>query len=397
MVTEVAMPVLGLTMEEGTVLKWLKAEGEPVAKGEPLLEVMTDKVNVVVDSPGSGMLRRVVVGEGATVPVKTLLAYIAEPDEVLPGATPTVATPLPEAPNAFKTLAVANVQDENPRELKISPAARRVAREHGLTEVQMAGIKGSGPGGRIVEDDVRSYLQRLENAPSTIPGRTVPVTGLRKTIAERMSRSKRTVADVTLGAEVDVTEATKLRDQLVGEWEGKTGLRVSFTDIVIKAAARALAEHPKLNSSLGDDGIVLHGEINVGVAVAVDDGLVVPVIRRADQKTLLDIVRTTRELSERARSGGLSVQDVTGGTFTVTNLGMFGVGFFTPIINHPEAAILGVGKIVRRVILENGHPVERPEMSLSLSFDHRIVDGVPAAQFLSRIKELLANPHLLFV
>ena len=385
MVTEVAMPVLGLTMEEGTVLKWLKSVGEPVGKGEPLLEIMTDKVNAVVESPGSGVLRQVLVGEGAIVPVKTVLAYVAEADEALPGATPVAPA------------------GEPPGKLKMSPAARRVAREHGLTSAQLAGIQGRGPGGRVVEEDVWRYLKETRPSGPEPPGADavsdalVPLVGLRRTIAERMSRSVRTVADVTLGAEVHMTEASKLRDQLRREWEAKAGLRVSFTDLVVKAVARALEEHPYLNASLKDESIVLHREINIGVAVTLRDGLVVPVIRNANKKPLQEIARALAELTARARAGELSLAEVAGGTFTVSNLGMYGVGFFTPIINHPEAAILGVGKVAARVVLENGHPVDRPEMVLSLTFDHRVVDGAPAAEFLSRVKEILENPYLLLV
>jgi len=225
----------------------------------------------------------------------------------------------------------------------------------------------------------------------------VPLAGMRRTIAERVVLSQQTVAEVTLTSEVDVTEIVKLREQVSAEWQKQYEIKVSYTEVIVKAVARALREHPRLNSSLGADGINLHAEVNVGVAVALDDGLIVPVVRNADQKSLLDITRDVRDLSERARANRLSREEVNGGTFSITNMGMLGVEAFTPIINLPQCAILGVGRIAERAVVHDGQIVARPTMWLSLTFDHRIVDGAPAAQFLMRVRQLLENPYLLFV
>jgi pyruvate dehydrogenase E2 component (dihydrolipoamide acetyltransferase) len=220
---------------------------------------------------------------------------------------------------------------------------------------------------------------------------------MRRTIAERMSRSQQTVAEVTLTAEADVAEVVKLREQVSAEWEKQHGFKVSYTEVIVKAVARALKEHPYLNSSLVDDGIHLHQDVNVGVAVAIDDGLIVPVIRNCDQLALVDIARAVRDVTDRARKGQLGRDDVTGGTFTISNMGMLGVEAFTPIINWPECAILGVGRIAERAVVRDGQIVARPTMWLSLTFDHRIVDGAPAGRFLARVRQLLENPYLLFV
>jgi pyruvate dehydrogenase E2 component (dihydrolipoamide acetyltransferase) len=228
-------------------------------------------------------------------------------------------------------------------------------------------------------------------------GQTVPLVGMRRTIAERMLRSQQTVAEVTITAEADVGEVVKLREQVSAEWEKQHGFKVSYTEVIVKAVARALREHPYLNSSLGDDGIRLHADVNVGVGVAVDDGLIVPVIRQADQKSLLEIAAAIRGLSDRARKGQLTRDDVGGGTFTISNMGMLGVESFTPIVNWPECAILGVGRVAERAVVRDGQIVARPTLWLSLTFDHRIVDGAPAARFLSRVRQLLESPYLLFV
>lgn len=393
MATAVTMPVLGLTMEEGLLNRWLKREGDRVQQGEPLLEVTGDKATSELEAPGSGVLRRILVPEGATVKVQTVLAYIAEPGEALPDLQEPAAEPAPAA------------QPEPARELKISPAARRVAREHGLTEAQLITIQGTGPGGRIVEDDLHAFMAketvaRAESAPATGAAgsgpRTAPVTGMRRTIADRMSRSQRTAAAVTLGMDVNMTEAVNLRSQLLREWEPRS-LRISYTDMIVKAATIALQQHPLLNSSFGEAGIVVHPEIHIGVAVALEDGLVVPVIRNADKKSLAQMGEAARELAERARTGRLSIDEMSGSTFTVTNLGMYGVGFFTPIINPPEAAILGIGKLGTKLVLRDGQVAEQPELVLSLTFDHRIVDGAPAAEFLARLKAILEQPYLLFI
>jgi pyruvate dehydrogenase E2 component (dihydrolipoamide acetyltransferase) len=282
--------------------------------------------------------------------------------------------------------------------------------------VDFARVKGTGPGGRILERDVvaaaSSERQIAPAAPAIAvapagpstpmvetpgDGTFVPLVGIRRTIADRMVHSQQTVAEVTLTAEADVAEIVKLRDQVGAEWEKQHGFKVSYTEVIVKAVAKALREHPYLNSSLTDQGIRLHDDVNVGVAIAVDEGLMVPVVRKADQKSLLEIAHSVRELTERAHAGRLGRDDVGGGTFTISNMGMLGVEAFTPIINWPECAILGVGRIAERAVVRDGQIAARPTMWLSLTFDHRIVDGAPAGRFLARVRQLLESPYLLFV
>jgi pyruvate dehydrogenase E2 component (dihydrolipoamide acetyltransferase) len=368
------MPRLSLTMKEGTVIQWFKKEGDFVKKGEPLVEVLSEKVTYDVEAPASGVLRKILAEEGVDVPVAGTLGIITEPDEPLPEIEEAVTVAPPE-----RTEEKAPVPEEITKKARerviASPAAKRLAREHGI---DLTKVKGSGPQGRIVEADVRRYLE--ETVPMAPRVREViPLTGIRKTTAERVSISARTAPHSTITMEVDMSNAAELRE--------KTG--VSYTDILVKAVAKALEEHPLLNSTLQDDQIKIYEDINIGVAVATEKGLVVPVIRNADKKTLTQIASTLKELVEKAREGKLTREDLTGGTFTITNLGMYGVEVFIPIINPPEAAILGVGKVVEKPVIENKEIKIKPTMHLSLSFDHRIIDGAPAAKFLQEIKQTL--------
>jgi pyruvate dehydrogenase E2 component (dihydrolipoamide acetyltransferase) len=407
---EVRLPQLAASMADGVISKWLKSVGETVKKGESLFEVESDKVTTEVESPADGVLRRIQVPEGQKVDVGTVLAIIGSPDEVIPetnGGGTAVATA-----TSTGTVAVASAPAAvTPQTTKVfvTPRARKVAEELG---VDVNRVKGTGPGGRILERDVLAAATAARPAaapptpapqvpppaaPVAVPGSVIPLTGIRRTIAERMTRSQQTVAEVTITAEVDVGEVAKLREQVNGEWQQQHGIKVSYTDVIIRAAAKALREHPQVNASFAEDGIHLHSEINIGVAVALDSGLIVPVIRNADQRSLLEIAQASRDLAERARQSRLTRDDVSGGTFTISNLGMYGVEAFTPIINLPECAILGVGQIADRAVVRNGQIVIRPTMWLSLTFDHRIVDGAPAARFLGRIRQLLESPYLLFV
>lgn len=409
---EVKLPQLAASMADGVISKWLKSVGERVKKGEALFEVESDKVTTEVESPADGVLRRILVPEGQKVDVGTVLAIVGSDDEVIPDTNGSGAVVASVASGGG--IAVATAPSETiapPAKIFVSPRARKVAEELG---VKLEQIKGTGPGGRIIERDVLAAhaaqpaapppppaaappVAPLPAVPATQPGQVIPFTGMRRTIAERMVRSQQTVAEVTLTAEADVGEIVKLREQVNPEWQKQFGLKVSYNDVIIRAAARALREHPMLNASLADDGIHVHPSINIGIAVAVDSGLIVPVIRDADQKSLLEIAQTARRLAERARQNQLTRDEVTGGTFTITNLGTHGVEAFTPIINWPECAILGVGQVVERAVVRDGQIVARPTMWLSLTFDHRIVDGAPAALFLRRIRQLLESPYLLFV
>lgn len=363
MVTRVMMPRLSLTMKEGTVVEWFKREGETVEKGEPLVEVLSEKVTYDVEAPAPGVLRKILAEEGADVPVAETLAIITAPDEELPEIEAIVKAPV-----------------EKVRERVLaSPAAKRLAREYG---VELALVEGTGPEGRIIEEDVRRFVET-----KAVPRvrEVIPLTGIRKTTAERVSQSARTAPHSTITMEVDMSNATKLREEV----------QASYTDMLVKAVAKALVEHPIMNSTLVGEELKVFEDINIGVAAATEKGLVVPVIRNADKKPLTEIASIRKELVEKARQAKLTREEMTGGTFTVTNLGMFGVDVFTPIINPPETAILGAGRVVERPMVVDKEIVVRPTMHLSLSFDHRIVDGAPAAQFLQKVKKTLEDPRLL--
>jgi len=281
-------------------------------------------------------------------------------------------------------------------EILASPMARKLAREYGL---DLAQIPGTGPGGRVTEKDVETYVaaQQRVAAPSPAPGavpkaaRTIPFIGMRQVIAQRMTESLQTMAQVTATTEVDVSEMVKLREQL------KTRFDLTYNDIIVKAVTIALKDHPLVNSTLVGDEIYVLEEMHIGVAVALEDGLIVPVVRDADKRTLAEIAQATRRLTEAARAGTLTVDEATGSTFTITNLGMYGVDISTPIINPPEVAILGVGRIIEKPAVYQGDIVKRSMMTLSLTFDHRIVDGAPAAAFLKTLAGILEKPYLLFI
>jgi len=373
LVTKVVMPRLSLTMKEGTVVQWFKKEGETVQKGEPLVEVLSEKVTYDVEAPASGILRKILAVEGVDVPVAGTLGIIAEPDEPIPEMEEAAVALPPERIEEVATLPEKEIVKKVRERVPASPAAKRLAKEHGI---DLAKVRGSGPEGRIVEADVKRYLEEKATLVPRVR-EVIPLTGIRKTTAERVSLSARTAPHSTITMEVDMSNAVKLREKT----------QVSYTDILVKAVAQALEEHRILNSTLEHEQIKIFEDINIGVAVATEKGLVVPVIRNANKKSLTEINLALKELVEKAREGKLTKEDVTGGTFTVTNLGMYGVEVFIPIINPPEAAILGVGKITEKPVIINKEIKTKPIMYLSLSYDHRIVDGAPAAQFLQKVKQ----------
>ena len=448
MATKMLLPLLGQTMEEGTITKWFKNEGETIDKGEPLLEVMTDKVNMEVEAPISGTLLKIVAPEQAVVPVKELIAIIGSPGEdvrellaeVRPPASSEVAASPAQTLEAPEAPAGAPATGGR---VFASPRAKRVAREHSLDIALLAGM-GSGPGGRIVEKDVLNFLTRVEAKPKITPlagkvaadlgvdladvagsgpggkimrddvlraqqgpvpfapggerpglGGVVPFTGIRKAVADAMTRSSQTAAAVTLVAEVDMGDCVRFREQVNRDAEKRLGVKISFTDLIVKAAARAIEDHRIINATLDGDRIVIHDDVHIGVAVAIEGGLVAPVIKSVRSKPLHVISAELRELAEKARSGRLSPADMQGGTFTITNLGTYGVDMFSPIINPGQAAILGVCRIVKKPAVVNDQMQIRPMMNLCLTFDHRIVDGAPAAEYLARVKDLLENPDLI--
>jgi|DewCreStandDraft_1066081.scaffolds.fasta_scaffold00173_33 pyruvate dehydrogenase E2 component (dihydrolipoamide acetyltransferase) len=429
MPSPLTMPQLGITMTEGKITRWLKREGDTVVAGEPVCEIETDKISTTVEATTAGTLGRILVPEGASAPVAAPIALILAPGEALEGpagATPAEspmapapparpgAEPAAHAATALAAPAAASATAPVEAErIRATPLARRLAEELG---VDLRTVRGSGPGGRIVEADVRrAAAQRAAPAapPPTAPtapaapppaapaiARTLPLTGMRRTIARRMLESLQQSAQLTLTTEADATELVAARARLAEDWQavaraqGQEARGPSYNDLLIKLCARALTEHPMLNARLSGEQIELLAEIHIGLAVALDDGLIVPVVRNAHQKDLRQIAAETAELVQRARAGTLTLDDITGGTFTITNLGMYDVDFFTPILNPPECAILGVGRIVDRLVPSPAGPVTRKFIPLSLTFDHRIVDGAPAARFLQRIKQLIEDPVL---
>lgn len=392
MATVVVLPKFGMTMEEGTIVEWYKKEGEWVEKGAPLLQIETEKLTMDVEAPASGILSAIQAPVGMVVPVYEPLATILARDEEGEGVDATVAPVSEEVPEALPEEGRKVMTEPRPR-LLASPVARRLAREAG---VDLAAIAGSGPRGQVSKADVEAYLAALEETPAVPDNvRVLPLTGMRKTIADRMASSAREIPHIALTVEVDMTRAEEVRQQL-GRTEGSsTTHRVSVTAIVAKVVAFALRRHPRLNARLEADGIWLLPDINLGVAVAVDEGLIVPVIHGADEKTVSELAQLVGDLTEKARAGTLNPDDVTGGTFTVTNLGMYGIDEFEAIINPPQAAILAVGRISKRpVAAEDGVEI-RPTVRMTLSADHRILDGAIAADFLRDVRRLLEDPYLL--
>ncbi len=365
MVTRIVMPRLSLTMKTGTVGKWYKKEGETVQKGEPIAEVVSEKATYDLEAPSSGVLRKVLAQEGVDVSVNAVIGIITAADEQFS-----------EAEIAFETKDTEEVESE--KRVLASPAAKRLAKEHGI---DISTVEGSGPEGRIAEEDVQRIVEQ-ESGTTPKVRQTIKMSGLKKTSAERLAMSFRTAPHSTLVMEIDASKASEMHQQL----------QVSYTTIIVKAAAEALKEHPLLNSTLDGDTIKVFDEANVGVAIATENGLVVPVIREADKKPLKEVEAALKELTEKARQAKLTKDDLSGGTFTITNLGMYEIDFFIPIINPPEAAILAIGKITQKPVVVNAKIEIRPTLTLSLTYDHRIVDGVPAAQFLQRIKQKMENP-----
>ena len=448
MAVEVILPVLGETMDEATIIKWLADVGQPVKKGEPLYQVETDKAVLEVDAPASGVPGQILCGAGSKVPVLTVVGLITAPDEdisAVRGAKDTQAAntapvakqePLPgrelgapavgrilASPRARKLAELRHVDldqvkgtgpsgriverdveahlapqaADSAARIAPTPVARKVAAEAG---VQLAAVQGSGLGGRITKADIEAALPRAALVPQkpaiTAPIRqSVPLAGVRRIIAERMSRSAHTTARVTLTTEADATDFAQLRASLKQQFESTLGFAVSYTDILVAIAARALRECAYMNVRLAGEEVQSLSSINVGVAVDTERGLLVPVIRDADRKGIVELARTLHELAERARTGKSMPDDLAGGTFTITNLGMYEIDAFTPIINLPECAILGVGRLRGMPVVHQGQISVRQMMVLSLTFDHRLVDGAPAARFLQCIKQLVEQPYLL--
>ena len=394
---EITMPKMSDTMLEGKVIRWLKHEGDQVAEGEPIAEIETDKANVEMEAFEAGVMKQILVKEGETVPVGQPIAVLETLEaEEMP---PVTAPPPSEAAPAIEEKPLAPPEAER---VKASPLARRMAEEKGI---DLSRIQGTGPDGRITESDVENYLRQTQAAaapppvieapaPPKPPAIEVPteereLSRMRKTIAERMARSKQTIPHFYVTSEVEMDWASRMRDELNMD---ESQARVSFTDMVIKACALALAGFPEVNASYSEDKLLMHEEINIGLAVALEDGLIAPVVHNADRKSLRRIASETRELAQRARENNLRATDYTGGTFTVSNLGMFDVESFAAIINPPESATLAVGTIREVPVVVDGQVAVSKRMKATISADHRVLDGAVAAKFLQEVKRRLESP-----
>jgi pyruvate dehydrogenase E2 component (dihydrolipoamide acetyltransferase) len=389
--TDVIMPALGMAQETGKVLRWLKAEGDEVAKGEPLMEVETDKVTVEIEAPADGVLAGLRALEGAEVPVGQAVAVIVAPGEDLPTNRSAATAPAPSrvAAAAAPAPVVAQAPSAPPRRRLASPKARRLAAERGIHLDSV--VDGSGPHGALVAADILAASEGAGPAPAAPAGGELPLSRIWSIVAERTTQSWTSAPHFYLLREVDAGRLGSWREAA----KRTLGRDVSVTDLLVRAAAAALRAHPRANAAWADGRVRLNDEVNVGIAVAVEDGLLVPVIHGADRIGLRGIAARREDVVARARDGALRPEDVEGGTFTISNLGMFGVDAFNAVVNAPQAAILAVGRIVERVVAVDGSPAVRPMLALSLSCDHRIVDGARAAQFLDTLATLLEEPAAL--
>jgi pyruvate dehydrogenase E2 component (dihydrolipoyllysine-residue acetyltransferase) len=456
MATEIYLVKVGMTMTEGMVEEWYVPDGGTVKQGELLYRLETEKVNLDVDADASGTVKHG-VAVGVTMQPGDVIGHIYAPGEAIPSSAPSAAAaaaPVAATAPSKPVVASAPAAATTGGRLLSSPAARRLANE---LKVDVATVRGTGPGGRVVEADVRTAAANPVAAPTTaaaaapasplakrlaaelgvdlarVPGtgpggritkedveraatkpsaasagtakptpsvsaggQRVPVKGIRKTIATRMHDSLRNSAQLTMDMDVNMDDAVKLRTQLIAEWESQN-VRPTYTDLVVKAAAKALRSHPLMNSTFGETEISLLSDIHVGVAVAIDAGLVVPVIRNADALQVRELAIESARLAALARDGKLGLDDMAGGTFTVSALGMYGVDSFTPILNAPQSGILGVNRIRDDVAWDGDRPIKRKTMRLSLTWDHRVLDGAPAAQFLGAVRDLLEAPYRLLV
>jgi pyruvate dehydrogenase E2 component (dihydrolipoamide acetyltransferase) len=385
---EVIMPKMGDAMTEGRILAWRKRDGDRVSKGEVVAEIETDKVNVEIEAEASGVLH-IAVPEGQVVPVGQVIAYINGPPAGAREAPPAPETPA-QKPEAAAPAPPPQPEEAAPRRVKASPLARRIAAEHG---VDLSQVRGTGPGGRVVERDVLAYLERrAAAAPAPEPEyEDVPLSRMRQAIGRVVTQSKQEVPHFYVTVEVDMLRALELREQLQ-EALGEEG-RVTVNDLVLKATALALRQHPDLNSQVVDDRTLRRfRRVHLGVMVATPDGLIAPVLRDADRLPLLQLAREARRLVEGAHARRLRQEEYTGATFSVSNLGMYEVANFVAIIQPPQAGILAVGRAQERPVVRSGQVVVRPVLQLTLSADHRVTDGAGAAQFLVEVKRLLENP-----
>jgi 2-oxoglutarate dehydrogenase E2 component (dihydrolipoamide succinyltransferase) len=431
MPTDVVMPQMGESIFEGTITKWLKKAGDKVQRDEPLFEISTDKVDAEIPAPASGVLQEIKVSEGNTVQVNTVVGVINESGTAAAAApTPAKAAPVatsapsaPAAPAAKKEVAApaaaapsapAGSDDDEDSDVRSSPLVRKLAREH---NVDLAKIVGTGTGARVTKQDVLDFVEKRTSAPTSapapvaaapvsrpaatpppavIPGDLVPMSKMRQIIAQRMIESRRTSAHVHCMFEVDMTRIVNLRNKLKNGFEQRHGARLTFMPFFVRAAIIALQQYPIVNSSLEGDSVRYHKHVNAGIAVALDWGLIVPVLKNADELNFLGLQRGITDLGERARSKKLMPTDVEGATFTITNPGQFGAVFGLPIINQPNVAIMGVGGITKQpMVITDKDGADsiaiRSVVHLTLGYDHRIIDGALADQFMVVVKKTLEN------
>jgi pyruvate dehydrogenase E2 component (dihydrolipoamide acetyltransferase) len=397
MAEQILMPKLGLTMKTGTVVKWFKDEGDPVAEKEPVLEIETEKLSSQIESPVAGVLIKKLAAVGEKYPVSCVLGYVGSPGERIETTAAAAAASAVDIPVEIeeKPVETAVIHAPGPDvRVFISPVAKKLASS---LDIDYRKIKGTGPNGRIIKADVQKFAERPMSAAPVYQAvnkedTIIPYTGMRRAIGENMLNAWTTIPMVTHHVMADVTELVEYRARLNRGVTDRSE-KVSVNDLILKLTATALADMPIINSSLTDKGIVLYSRVHLGVATSIENGLVVPVIRDANLKSLLTISKEAKDLAERARNGTLGFDETAGGTFTVTNLGGYGsVDLFTPIINPPQAAILGVGRITETAMPVNSEITIRSMMGLSFTYDHRIIDGAMAAEFIKKIMQLLENP-----
>lgn len=399
MATEIIMPKLGLTMEEATIVNWFKEEGDPVNNGEAILEIETDKSTVEIEALASGNLGPILYPEGSVVPIGEIITYVVDPgEEIQPEKSP---------PKMASTEEVGGIDVKPEPQLTnrkvssgrvvASPIARRIANELG---VDLTSVAGTGPGGRIMEEDVRLAAEEVKTSKTPI-SKTSPETeevrpleSIRKLSVERMTESFSTAPHFYLSVEIDASLLLRMREKLILQIERITDVRPTISDFLIKIASQALEEHPEVNSVWDKVGVRRIADINIGLAVATERGLMVPVFHHANQKPLHEITSRRKEVVEKARDGKISLTDLEGGSFTITNLGTFAVDQFNAIINPPQSVIMSVGRIKDRPAVVNNDIVIRPTMIITLSVDHRILDGSEAARFLDTLVEITEDPYL---
>jgi len=440
MATNVLLPQWGMNMDDGTLVKWLVKEGDEVQPGQPLVEIETAKINSELESPTAGVVAHIMSGEGTVVKVGDIVVVIGAPDENPPkpeSASPRVGgsgrrraaapqetkgggskaqvTPIARRLAKDNDIDLDSVTGTGPRgriteddiraamtardtqpaaeNRQIVPKARQLARQH---NIDLADVLGTGPGGRVLVTDVENALNASDPASAygDAVAESTPLTGLRKIISDRMSLSVRSMAQVTLTTEIDATELVQLRETLVSKWRSDR-LRPMDQDMIIAATGDALKQHPRLNAYLQDDTVMLLKDVNIGVAMAVPDGLVVPVVDCVDQASLLGIAKRLRELAGKTRDNSLTIEDMTGAGFTITSLSNYDIDVFTPLVDPPQVAILGIGRISQKPVVVDGEIVVRSTMHASVTFDHRALDGVPVAEFMRTLKSSLESAEWL--